>query len=157
MIKPKPQAQKKLEGTYRPDRDPGTDDRLSGKKPTCPTWLDKYAKGEWRRMANELHRAGLLKFVDRAALAGYCQAYSRWRKAEELVQQSGLLIKTTNGNVIQNPSVGIANRAMRDMLNISKEFGMTPSARSRLSVPDPGVKELTLADELMSIVNGQYN
>ncbi len=150
----KPQAQKKLEGTYRPDRDAGIDDRLSDKKPTCPAWLDKYAKSEWRRIAGDLYDAGLLKYADRAAMAAYCQAYGRWRAAEELVQKSGLLIKTTNGNVIQNPAVGIANKAFAAMVKVSKEFGMTPAARSRLVIYGNSEPETTLADTLFAMANG---
>jgi P27 family predicted phage terminase small subunit len=45
----------------------------------------------------------------------------------------GLLVKTRNGNAIQNPLVGTANKAMADMMRYAAEFGMTPSARSRLS------------------------
>jgi len=44
----------------------------------------------------------------------------------------GLMIKTSNGNAIQNPLVGIANKAMADMVRYAAEFGMTPSARSRI-------------------------
>lgn len=149
----KPQALKKMQGTYRPDRDGGADDALDDRKPYCPGWLDEDARKEWRRIAGPLHEAGLLKWVDQAALAGYCQAYARWKAAEETVAKSGLLIKTTKGNVIQNPAVGIANTALRDMLRIAKEFGMTPSARARIVVGDGGeAKEMTLADALFQMV-----
>ena len=54
---------------------------------------------------------------------------------------SGLMIKTTNGNAVQNPLVGTANKAMGDMVRYAAEFGMTPSARSRVAkdpfAPDP--------------------
>jgi P27 family predicted phage terminase small subunit len=46
----------------------------------------------------------------------------------------GLIIKTTNGNAIQNPLIGIANKAHNDMVRYVVEFGMTPSARSRIQV-----------------------
>ena len=46
---------------------------------------------------------------------------------------AGLLVKTTGDNIIQNPLVGIANKAMSDMVRYAAEFGMTPSARVRLN------------------------
>ena len=46
---------------------------------------------------------------------------------------AGLMIKTTNGNAVQNPLVGTANRAMHEMMRYATEFGMTPSSRTRLS------------------------
>jgi len=53
----------------------------------------------------------------------------------------GLMIKTTNGNAIQNPLVGTANKAAADMVRYAAEFGMTPSARSRITAAPPGDQE----------------
>ena len=52
----------------------------------------------------------------------------------------GTVVKTTNGNLIQNPYLSIANRAMMDMARLAVEFGMTPSSRSRVKstvIPKP--------------------
>lgn len=91
-------------------------------------------------MAVQLHRIGLLSEVDRAALAAYAQAYGRWVQAERAIAKmaekdqltGGLMIKTSNGNAIQNPLVGTANKAASDMMRYAAEFGMTPSARTRI-------------------------
>ena len=106
--------------------------------PKMPDHLSAEAAAEWNRVTGELATLGLLANIDRAALAAYCQAYGRWVEAEAAIRRIGLLAKTTSGNVIQNPLVGIANRAMELMYRFMTEFGMTPSSRSRLSV-EPGV------------------
>ena len=93
----------------------------------------------------QLLRCGLMSEIDRAALAAYCQAYGRWVQAERALARMGekdlltgaLMIKTSNGNAIQNPLVGTANKAMELMLRAAAEFGMTPSARSRIDVDIP--------------------
>lgn len=108
--------------------------------PSPPHELSDDAKVEWGRVADRLYRAGTLTEVDRAALGAYCQAYGRWIHAERTLAKmaendkatGGLLIKTSNGNAIQNPLVGIANKAAADMVRYAAEFGMTPSARSRI-------------------------
>ncbi|MGH7083545.1 MAG: phage terminase small subunit P27 family [Acetobacteraceae bacterium] len=113
----------------------------SAAPPAAPAELSEEAKTEWRRVARRLYGLGLLSGIDRAALAAYCQAYGRWRRAERALAEmarrdsvtGGLLVKTSNGNAIQNPLVGIANKAMADMVRYAAEFGMTPSARSRIS------------------------
>ena len=72
----------------------------------------------------------------------YCQAYARWRRAEEAIQEiakkdpenGGLVLVTTNGNIVQNPLVGIANTSMRDAIRYGAEFGLTPSSRARLGI-----------------------
>jgi P27 family predicted phage terminase small subunit len=97
-------------------------------------------------MADELYSLGLLTRIDRAALAAYCKAYERWVLAEQALAKmaerdlltGGLMIKTTNGNAIQNPLVGTANRAMLDVVKFASEFGMTPAARSRIEAGRPG-------------------
>ena len=47
---------------------------------------------------------------------------------------SGLMIKTTNGNAVQNPLVGTSNKAASDMVRFAGEFGLTPVARARLAL-----------------------
>lgn len=109
--------------------------------PKPPAHLQDEAKVEWGRVVDELYNLGLLTNLDRAALGAYCQAYARWATAEEALARmaakdpvtQGLLIQTKQGNAIQNPLVGAANKAAADMVRYAAEFGMTPSARSRIS------------------------
>ncbi len=109
--------------------------------PAPPPHLSDEAKVEWGRVCDQLYRLKLLSDIDRASLAAYAQAYGRWVQAERALAKmaesdgvtKGLLVKTRNGNAIQNPLVGTANKAMADMMRYAAEFGMTPSARSRLS------------------------
>ena len=100
--------------------------------PDIPDFLDDDAQEEWNRIAPELKRMGVLADVDRAALAGYCQSYSNWVNAVKKIKKAGTIIKTSNGNVIQSPLVGIANKALEMMQKFAVEFGMTPSSRSRV-------------------------
>ena len=139
--KPKPTYLKLLNGNpgKRPlnEHEPKPEPTI----PAAPSELSAEARVEWDRVAGELSRLGTLTVVDRAALAAYSQAYGRWIQAERGIAQmaerdqltAGLMIKTTNGNAIQNPLVGMANRAMADMVRYATEFGMTPSSRSRIA------------------------
>ena len=85
-------------------------------------------------MVRELHPLGLVTTVDVDALAMYCVIYIRWIKAEKLVREKGEIIKTAAGNIIQNPYLSIANRALEQLNKIGAEFGMTPSSRTRVKV-----------------------
>jgi P27 family predicted phage terminase small subunit len=131
---PKPTAIRELEGnpSHRPlpKNEPKPD-----KGAACPEWLPDEAKVEWQRVAPELERLGLLTKVDSTALAAYCAAYARWRAAEEAIATNGLTFETAGGYAAQRPEVGIANKAMADIRAFCKEFGLTPSARGRMSVP----------------------
>jgi P27 family predicted phage terminase small subunit len=132
--KPKPTALKVLDGN--PGKRPinNAEPRFTG-TPTCPEHLDPVAKTEWERVSVELTATGLLTSVDRAALAAYCSAWSRWVQAEENIQKFGTVIKSPkSGFPIQNPYVGVANTALDQMRRFLTEFGMTPASRSRISV-----------------------
>jgi P27 family predicted phage terminase small subunit len=116
--------------------------------PEPPVHLDAYGKEEWNRIAEGLYNMGVLTGIDQQSLAAYCAAYSRWRTAEEQIQErvkkggvlAGLIDKTSNGNIIQNCLIGIANKAAGDMIRYASEFGLTPAARARLSI-SPGDKD----------------
>lgn len=126
--------------------------------PTCPAFLKKQAKTEWRRVARRLHDAGLLTYIDRAALAVYCQAYGRWVEAEEALKASGgeILVSDKN-NFYHNPWAGVAKNAYRDLIKYAAEFGMTPSSRGRIVIGDSGTqKTLSLAETLQQAAEVEF-
>jgi len=109
--------------------------------PDPPEFLTREAKDEWWRIADELHRLGILTVVDLNPLAAYCQAFGRWsiaetalaRMAENDALTSALMIRNTAGGPQQNPLVKIATNAARDMVRYASEFGLTPVARARIA------------------------
>lgn len=135
--KPIPTAIKKLEGNpgKRPlnDREPKPVKRA----PKCPDWLDAEAKKEWRRMARTLEALGILTEIDRAAFAGYCQAYARWKESEEFISKHGTIVKTPSGYWQQVPQVSIAQTYLKILNRFCGDFGLTPSSRSRIIADKP--------------------
>jgi P27 family predicted phage terminase small subunit len=105
--------------------------------PECPRWLDKEAKKEWKRVAPELERLGLLTHVDMAALAGYCQSYSEWQRMSVVVAEQGATFTTPTGQIRGRPEVAMARKALADVRAFCVEFGLTPSARARMTIPEP--------------------
>ncbi|HEY9092845.1 phage terminase small subunit P27 family [Parasphingorhabdus sp.] len=147
--KPKPTSLKLIEGNRGKRPLNAKEARPVPALPDPPPHLSADALEEWGRVAQQLHRIGLLCEVDRAALAAYAQAYGRWVQAERAIAKmaekdqltGGLMIKTSNGNAIQNPLVGTANKAAADMMRYAAEFGMTPSARTRITAETPAESE----------------
>ncbi|MCC7369681.1 MAG: phage terminase small subunit P27 family [Chloroflexi bacterium] len=133
---PKPTKLKVLAGNPGHEKLNRTEPKPRPVAPKCPTWLDLEAKREWRRVAPELERLGLLTVVDMAALAGYCQSYSTWRTASRALAEHGLTYEAANGNIRQRPEATIANKALAEVRQFCQEFGLTPSARSRMSLPE---------------------
>jgi P27 family predicted phage terminase small subunit len=131
--KPKPTAIKELEGN--PGKRPLNADepKPERKAPPCPKWLEPEAKKEWRRLSKQLEQIGVLTEVDQAAFASYCQAYARWKEAEEFMTQHGTIVKTKSGYWQAVPQVSIAQTYLKIMNKIAEQFGLTPAARSRIT------------------------
>ena len=138
--KPKPTNLRVLEGNRGHRPLPKDEPQPRSDYTPCPIWLKGKARQEWKRITPELRRLGLLTIVDRAALAAYCQAYTRWVEAEAIVEKEGLIFTTDKGYLQQRPEVGIAQKAMQIMKAFAAEFGLTPASRTRISVsqkPEP--------------------
>jgi len=104
-------------------------------RPSCPAWLDREAKAEWRRTVPLLDAMGIIAKVDRAALAAYCSIWSQWRDAEEKLRKFGPLLKpTASGYIAQSPLVALARSSLEAMRQFMREFGLTPASRTRLQV-----------------------
>jgi len=86
-----------------------------------------------------LKELGVLGDVDRDALAAYCVKYSEWVEATGMVKDKGMILSGKNG-AYTNPAVWIAAKALKQMIAIGTEFGMTPSSRSRIKV-EPAEKK----------------
>jgi P27 family predicted phage terminase small subunit len=132
--KPKPTELRILEGV--PGHRPLNENRPKPApiKPDCPDWLLPEARIEWDRVADHLAQLGLLTIIDRAALAAYCQAWARWREAEEAISEHGVSSTTDAGNIVQRPEVSIARNYLNTVRQFATEFGMTPSSRGRIEV-----------------------
>lgn len=143
--KPKPTELKKVLGNPGKRALPKKEAKPIRGIPLPPKFLSGEAKDEWVRVVDELYQAGLLAKCDRPALAAYCRLWARWVDAETALNECreadpvyfGLVITTANGNMMQNPLVGAANKAAADMVRYAVEFGMTPSARSRITAHPP--------------------
>jgi len=79
------------------------------------------------------------------ALANLCQAWSTLIKAQAKLNESGLLLKTPSGYIQQSPLLGIVNNCTDTVVKLSREFGLTPSSRSRLEVPPEPKPESKMA------------
>ena len=150
--KPKPTALKRLEGNPGKRQLNEYEPKPGKKAPKCPIWLDVEAKKEWRRTARQLEELGILTEVDMAAFAGYCQAYARWKEAEEFISRHGTIVKTPSGYWQQVPQVSIAQTYLKIMNKFAEQFGLTPSSRSRIIASDGGPADA--ADEMENLLGG---
>ena len=149
--KPKPTGIKQLEGNPGKRKLNEHEPKPERKAPACPKWLEPEAKKEWKRLARKMEQMGILTEVDMAAFAGYCQSYARWKEAEEFISQHGTIVRTPSGYWAQVPQVSIAQTNLKIMTRIAEQFGLTPSARSRIIADSVGNRN---ADEMEDLLGG---
>ena len=137
--KPKPTALKELAGHPGKRKPNDREPRFDVSESTAPAYLRDEALGEWDRLAPTLLSLKILTVADRNALGAYCQAFADWQKAQRVLNRKGLTFKMPRtGYIQQRPEVAIAQKSMSLMLKFGVEFGLTPSARSRMHVGGEG-------------------
>ncbi len=126
--------------------------------PDFPSWIWPEAKKEWKRISVELERYGLVSKLDRAALVLYCQAWAKMVWAERQLSRAmataneakaaaeadgreytggdGLMVKTANGNFTYSHHWVVGRHAAAEVRRYLDLFGLSPSARSRVSTSD---------------------
>lgn len=153
--KPRPTALKLLTGNgSRPinlfePRPPST-------PPTCPDWLDAESRLKWDEVIQTLSSMGVLSVVDGDAIAGYCQAWVRWVRAERFIQEHGEVyqVKDDKGRVTvvrPFPQVSIARHLLDRLTKLQQQFGLTPSSRSSMQV----ASRIDCGDELDQFLKGK--
>lgn len=152
---PLPTAVKRLRGNPGKRKLNEREARPGARVPTAPRWLSAGARREYRRLGKLLLGAGLMTEIDGVALAMMCEALDVYQRAKAALGEEGVIITSDRGNVYQHPAVGVMGSARADVLRWAREFGMTPSARSRISVDGPGAEEPSLADMLFAEVGGE--
>jgi P27 family predicted phage terminase small subunit len=119
--------------------------------PRCPAWLDPRAKAAWKQLLPQLHKMGVLSRIDSNALVRYCRSWSRWIRAEQFIEKHGECYPLKDGNgktkcLAAFPQVATANKLGMLLTKLEQEFGMTPSARTRIDLPGQALEYDELLD-----------
>ena len=134
--KPKPSQKKKLEGN------PGK--RKLNKREPRPRVSSRVEAAEIDRRAHEfiatylpqLQAMGIFTDADQAALELMSVHYSIAWRAAEIVTREGLMLKNAFGWA-KHPLLQVLRDNSTAFKSYAAEFGLTPSSRSRISVPEP--------------------
>jgi phage terminase small subunit len=156
--RPKPDALKKFEGTYRADRSaPGALELPAG-VPPCPAgmaadaaaiWMALVADERWRIVLSRVDALGLEMLAKHMALERRYEAEASLRP----------VVKTPYGPK-PNPAASEARKEAALVKQLLAEFGLTPSARRNVSTkPDkgptaPAADGVPLIGAPLRVVNG---
>lgn len=139
---PKPTQLRVLEGNMSHRPLPKGEPKPPLGIPTMPDWLPLEGKREWRVIAPKLHRSRLLTDLDGTALGAYCLAVAQLRAAQKILDVKGFTVTTPSGYKQQRPEVAIVRASLMLIERYSAHFGLTPAARARITLPEPGEEDI---------------
>jgi P27 family predicted phage terminase small subunit len=96
-----------------------------------PDWFDEDQRAQWH-YAIENAPPGLLTATDREVMIIWTVASVEHARASQEVRKLGQVVKTKEGNAIQNPFLPIVNRQALIMMRAGAEMGFSPASRAGL-------------------------
>jgi P27 family predicted phage terminase small subunit len=147
----KPTKQKIIQGTFRKDRAPKHEPEPEPvtEAPRPPSDLPSAGKKLWKKLAPELVAKGILTVVDLSALEILCFNYGIYKELNKAIRGkiedpvTGKIRKRTYAEYMrgENSQTIPEYTAMRNAFSTFKsymtEFGLSPSSRAKLDVPEP--------------------
>jgi len=149
--KPKPTRLKQLAGTDQPCRILKNEMSVAtlAEVPNPPMELSDRGLLVWEIVGAELKAKKMLHLVDLALLAAYANEIALYQQAENTLRTGGRVDEFYNeeGQLTRRqakPEQKIAKDALAAALKLAVQFGLTPSARTRINAPDLGPEPLKI-------------
>lgn len=142
---------KNLEEKY--EREPKPDAYTPETIPPPPARFSQVGKECWIETATFLSRMKLITVADIRQLEAYCSAYEKYRACDELINKAGQQVYQPYAGQVtlqELPHGSIMRAYMKTMIEIAREFGMTPAARGRMTLPEDKEAE----DEMERLLRG---
>lgn len=116
--------------------------------PPAPIYLGTYGMKEWDRTGPLLVKAKMLTESDLPAFQAYCMNIDLLIESRLDIQSNGMQVMGHRGWV-RNPAIAAFGQASTAIRGFVSEFGLSPSARSRIRIPkdDQDVLGLMLGDD----------
>lgn len=94
-----------------------------------PKWMDDdLAIEEWKRVVPQLLEINVVGNLDLANIAGYCVAYSHWRKASDVLEREEYVVPTAESQKT-NPLVDVQIKYATEMRRFGDQCGMSINSR----------------------------
>lgn len=118
--------------------------------------LSKYGRNLWKQLEPILREAGILTEGDAAAFLMLCQHYGYAVEAGKAAidRETGMMaftVESARSGPKKNPLMQVFKENSQMFRMYAEQFGLTPSARSRLNIPEP--EEESLAELLFNMIN----
>lgn len=103
-----------------------------------PAHIPAEMHGEWLTVIDDLRARQVFTDAMLGSVDAYVMALFNMRRAQEALDKHGPLIDGGKGILKQNPAATLLGKAQNTVLRLAAELGLTPAARSRPRMTDPG-------------------
>ena len=133
---PKSNVLKMMQGTAEKSRMPIQEPEIIPAEDISPPkrMVDGIALETWQLAAPLLRDAKILTEGDKKCLEGYCYAYANMIRAQQDIEDNGLVLTQKNGREIRNPASACWKDSMAEMRYYSQQLGLDPASRGRLDI-----------------------
>lgn len=135
---PQPAEVAKAKGLYRPSRHGQPTENLNveflSAVPEVPKMLNEVGADFWRGIIEQLLKTkGLVAIQDLPSFQLMAYQFQVIMECDEKISREGRWMYDDKGNQKEHPAQVTIEKATKTFINLSREFGCTPSARNRLS------------------------
>jgi P27 family predicted phage terminase small subunit len=118
-----------------------------------PRWLrNKVARDEWKRVLPILLTVDIIGDLDLSNVAGYCNAFAKWVKAtEELENMPLVYVDKADGKTKSNPYVDVQIKYAQEMRRFGDACGMSISSRLKAAATKRKTQEEQIESEFGAI------
>jgi P27 family predicted phage terminase small subunit len=151
---PSPTALKVLKGNPGKRALPKDEPAASAVYPEPPEAYNDEQRLQWHSLASVFFRAKIISELDVHAFAELVKTVL---EEKEYTKQIGtqFLITGPNGVPMRNPLLGLRDKARKRMDDLIKEFGGTPSSRTRVRMVAPDGKKKSKLQESKDALNAR--
>jgi P27 family predicted phage terminase small subunit len=108
---------------------------------------DELACQAWRDVASFLNANRVMTVADINQLVIYCSTWADWVRDEEEVKRAGRVVCTERGGMQKHPLIAVIAQNKLLLNQMSKEFGMTPASRAKVSAAPEEKKVSEFAED----------
>lgn len=132
---------------------------IKPERPKRPTGLDRVANKFFDEVADKLAAVKAITSVDGPGLSLAATHWAIALEAAKAIKTEGLTVKGYRGSTVKNPLLAVLNQNSEAYRKWAAEYGLTPSARARMTADDDSAKQLDLAgllfEKVSEVINGE--
>lgn len=126
----------KMVGSHRAKHRDAVEPKPPKETPDASVQMSEAEQLVFDRVCDHLRSMQLEASTDGDAVARYAKGLVRYNEVCAVTDKYGESYETPKGDIRRRPESSIRNELENTLLKLEREFGLTPSARAGIEIPD---------------------